>query len=161
VPRFIETIPKRGYRLVASVQRPASDEIEEPRPADDPHQPLAVIVNDRAVIKERPVHEAVERFLIFGEREIPLIGDSVTFGRSSDVEIQILAPEISRRHARIDLELRRTVIRDLGSKNGTQVNELTISGPRDLETGDVLAFGTISMTFCHVTTDETLTQADI
>src|SRR5450755_519418 len=51
-------------------------------------------------------------------------------------------PEISRRHARVsrgaDGEL---TIEDLGSANGTFVNEERIDGPRTLEPGDVVRMG--------------------
>src|SRR5947209_9213915 len=51
-------------------------------------------------------------------------------------------PEISRRHARISLTAdRRMQIEDLGSANGTFVNDERIAAVRVLEVGDVVRLG--------------------
>jgi pSer/pThr/pTyr-binding forkhead associated (FHA) protein len=51
-------------------------------------------------------------------------------------------PEISRRHARVSRTVDRHLqIEDLGSANGTFVNNVRIDAPRTLEVGDVIRLG--------------------
>ena len=154
-PRFIETIPKRGYRLVAPVSTgeasaESGDRIDR--------RPLAVIVADRVVLDDRAATMVSERFLLAGDREIPLLSSPIIFGRTVDAGIQILAPEISRRHARLELTAEEVVIEDLGSKNGTTVNGLLIEGRRSLKSGDVLGLGPASLVYCHSSNEPTLTD---
>jgi pSer/pThr/pTyr-binding forkhead associated (FHA) protein len=64
----------------------------------------------------------------------------VALGRLSECDIVISDPGASRRHAEIRRENGRFVLTDLGSTNGTQVNESTVS-ERDLEEGDRITIG--------------------
>lgn len=59
---------------------------------------------------------------------------SIRIGRSPDVDLQLVHPLVSRRHAEIDMRDDGTfVITDLGSRNGTVVNdELVLAGRREL-----------------------------
>jgi DNA-binding winged helix-turn-helix (wHTH) protein len=159
-PRFIETIPKRGYRLVAEVQRhdPAPRGLV-PAPATAPGGPLAVVAGARVQLAagEAPA-VAVEHLLLCGRHEIPLSRPEVVFGRGVEADIQILAPEVSRRHARLELAAGRAVLSDLGSKNGTQVNDRAIDGPRALVTGDVLAVGPAAFVYRHLADEATHTR---
>ncbi len=62
-----------------------------------------------------------------GQRCDLQIRESVTtLGRHEDCEIQIPHPHISRRHAQILLEGENLKIKDLGSSNGTFVNDQRI-----------------------------------
>ena len=58
-------------------------------------------------------------------KEIPL-GDVCVLGRSRACNVYIGEPTVSRQHARITRDGTRYVIEDLGSGNGTQVNERVI-----------------------------------
>jgi hypothetical protein len=66
--------------------------------------------------------------------------DRVALGRQSECDIVIADPGASRRHAEIRRENGRFVLTDLGSTNGTQVNEDSIS-ERDLAEGDRITIG--------------------
>lgn len=55
------------------------------------------------------------------------------FGRSADNRVAIPNSQASRHHAEIRLENGQPVIYDLGSSNGTKVNNERISQPRPLE----------------------------
>jgi pSer/pThr/pTyr-binding forkhead associated (FHA) protein len=48
---------------------------------------------------------------------------TVTVGRSPEADIQLLHPLVSRNHAELSLQDGNLVIRDLGSRNGTVVND--------------------------------------
>jgi FHA domain len=70
--------------------------------------------------------------------EIPHEG--ATLGRG-DVEIQIEDPFASSRHARISRQGYVLVIEDLGSTNGTYLNEEPLDGPQPLHPGDRIRIG--------------------
>lgn len=59
------------------------------------------------------------------DREVQLTvarGDPAVIGRSSQVQVGLLDPEVSRRHARLDLERGVLYLSDCGSSNGTFLN---------------------------------------
>jgi FHA domain len=63
-----------------------------------------------------------------------------TLGRG-DVEIQLDDPFASSQHARIIRQGRALVIEDLGSTNGTYLNEEPLTGPQPLHDGDRIRIG--------------------
>lgn len=62
-------------------------------------------------------------------------------GRTEDLGIVLDDAEVSRRHARITPSNGAVVVEDLGSRNGSFVNEQPIDGPRELRPGDRLRCG--------------------
>jgi hypothetical protein len=66
--------------------------------------------------------------------------DGATLGRG-DVEIQLDDPFASSRHARITRQGRTLVIEDLGSTNGTYLNDEPLTGPAPLHSGDRIRIG--------------------
>ncbi len=63
--------------------------------------------------------------------------EPVTLGRSPDCDLVFLERQISRYHARIEHDAEGYLLRDLGSKNGTEVNDDAIRGqPYRLRDGD-------------------------
>jgi hypothetical protein len=66
--------------------------------------------------------------------------DSVTLGRG-DVEIHLEDPFASSRHARIWKQGHVVVIEDLGSTNGTYLNDEPLNGPQPLHPGDRIRIG--------------------
>ena len=68
----------------------------------------------------------------------------VLIGRSSDAQVRVSDPWVSRRHCEIDQAEGTLVVRDLGSKHGTFVNgERT--GVAQLLPGDRLTIGATSL----------------
>lgn len=68
------------------------------------------------------------------------LADGATLGRG-DVEIQLDDPFASSRHARISREGHAIVIEDLGSTNGTYLNDEPLTGPQPLHDGDRIRIG--------------------
>jgi hypothetical protein len=66
--------------------------------------------------------------------------EGATLGRG-DVEIRLDDPFASSRHAKITREGHVLVIEDLGSTNGTYLNEEPLSGPQPLYDGDRIRIG--------------------
>jgi hypothetical protein len=86
----------------------------------------------RLLVERAPGHESGSAY------EIPDRG--ATLGRG-DVEIRLDDPYASAHHARISREGHVVVIEDLGSTNGTYLNEEPLSGPQPLHPGDRIRIG--------------------
>jgi pSer/pThr/pTyr-binding forkhead associated (FHA) protein len=69
-----------------------------------------------------------------------------TLGRG-DVEIVLEDPFASSQHARLEPQGGVTVIEDLGSTNGTYLNEELLRGPQPLHSGDRIRIGDSVFTF--------------
>jgi hypothetical protein len=68
------------------------------------------------------------------------LSGGATLGRG-DVEIQLDDPFASSQHARITRQGRALVIEDLGSTNGTYLNDEPLTGPQPLHDGDRIRIG--------------------
>ncbi|CAN5309999.1 DUF3662 and FHA domain-containing protein [soil metagenome] len=79
-------------------------------------------------------------------RTFPLGSDRVIIGRLAESDVVLADAGASRRHAEVRREDGRYVIADLGSTNGTMVNESTI-GERTLEEGDRITIGRTVLEF--------------
>lgn len=75
-----------------------------------------------------------------------LDGD-VTLGRGPQARIRLEDPYASSLHARIFAEGGILAVEDLGSTNGTYLNEELLEGPRPLHPGDRLRIGESEFTF--------------
>jgi hypothetical protein len=92
----------------------------------------------RLLVERAPGHEPGTEY------EIP---DGATLGRG-EVEIQLDDPFASSRHARITRQGHVLVIEDLGSTNGTYLNEEPLTGPQPLHPGDRIRIG--DSEFCYL-----------
>jgi diguanylate cyclase (GGDEF)-like protein len=90
-----------------------------------------------------PCSALLVRLSPFTEPEPPveLTGETCVVGREPDCRPQLLVRSVSRRHARIEFDGTRHVITDLGSTNGTFVNDRRLFEPRPLAKGDLIRFG--------------------
>lgn len=73
-------------------------------------------------------------------RQIPL-DRSLDVGRSADVDLTLDDEQASRKHARIELSGDGAVVTDLGSSNGTFVNDQSVEGSRPIRPGDQVRVG--------------------
>ncbi len=121
-PRFLQTIPRRGYRMLGRV-----GEIE----VDD-----AILAMEGA------------RFQLVGKRWAAFLLDGENLiGRGGDARITLLSDRVSRHHARITIGEDRAVIEDLDSKNGTIVDEERIDAPTTLQDGGTVRFADLPLIF--------------
>jgi hypothetical protein len=74
------------------------------------------------------------------------LSHGATLGRG-DVEIQLDDPFASSQHARITRQGRALVIEDLGSTNGTYLNDEPLNGPQPLHDGDRIRIGDSEFSF--------------
>jgi pSer/pThr/pTyr-binding forkhead associated (FHA) protein len=74
-------------------------------------------------------------------RQIPL-DNVVDIGREPSLPLHLDEDtQVSRRHARVAAQGGQVVVEDLGSTNGTYVNDQPISSPRSLNPGDKVRIG--------------------
>ena len=78
-------------------------------------------------------------------RDFALSGDTVVIGRQEACGIRIPLPEVSRRHVAITQSGAKVVAKDLGSANGTYVNNTRVT-ETTLEPGDHLVVGPVVFT---------------
>ena len=114
-PRFVETLPRRGYRFVAPVAG-------GPVPATR----LSPSANFR---------------VLFEGRTIAMAEGETILGRDPQAGVCIDAPSVSRHHARILVTASAAMLEDLGSKNGTFLNGRRLEGPTPLRDGDEIKVG--------------------
>jgi pSer/pThr/pTyr-binding forkhead associated (FHA) protein len=65
---------------------------------------------------------------------------------------------VSRKHVRISDRLGRFYVQDLGSANGTLVNDALLSGERELQNGDRIALGPVEFVFKEVVSEDDATR---
>jgi DNA-binding winged helix-turn-helix (wHTH) protein len=80
-------------------------------------------------------------------------------GRDDDCSVVIEGRGVSRQHARITAASGEVTVEDLGSKNGTWLNDRRIDSVSTLRSGDELRLGTVTMRFRPASDDETSTVA--
>lgn len=140
--------------LVASVVRtdlvgrtvPATKAVPIPRQTPAP-APAAVPVAEAKPAKRgrrEPRIIAIDTGLQAGAR-LRLV-DTVRIGRTSDCELILADDFVSSRHARLDRRPDGTwVLSDLGSTNGTFVNDVRIAGPTPVTVADTIRVANVQM----------------
>jgi len=74
----------------------------------------------------------------------PIEGEA-TIGRDSDNQIVVDDTTVSGRHAAIEFRGGRWWLEDLGSTNGTWVNQRRVTDALPVESGDVIQVGRVSL----------------
>src|SRR5215212_2515528 len=75
------------------------------------------------------------------------LDDFVVVGRGDDATLRLSDPEVSRQHATLRREGANYWVVDLGSANGSYVNEQALTVPRMLQDGDRIQFGNTKLLF--------------
>jgi serine phosphatase RsbU (regulator of sigma subunit)/pSer/pThr/pTyr-binding forkhead associated (FHA) protein len=88
----------------------------------------------------------------------PLRDAVVSVGRGPDNTIQIIDSRMSRRHALLLFSSGGWFVRDLGSKNGVQINNQPVRTDRPLSSGDRLLIGDTCLTFEQETRSNPVTD---
>ena len=114
-PRFVRTVHGFGYAFEAPVER---------EPARGDVVPTWWLVTDRG-----------RHFLGAGDHVV---------GREPSADVWIDSSAVSRRHARLRSEGDHVLVEDLGSKNGTWVNDAQVNDVVVMRDGDEIRFGTVS-----------------
>nr|WP_243435951.1 FHA domain-containing protein [Acanthopleuribacter pedis] len=87
-------------------------------------------------------------------------GTNLIIGRSPAADLVISEQSISRRHARLFLRNQKWFIEDLGSHNGTVVDDYLVRQPYALEPGAVIRLSTTKITVAESQEEETIPSID-
>ena len=101
------------------------------------------------IIERGPKHLAMLVDRSQPDRKYDLRG-TTNVGRANDNQIVLNDPTVSRHHAWIKAEEDSFLIFDVGSANGTFVNDERIEEPRQLQNGDAVRFGDAEFVFTKV-----------
>jgi len=95
-------------------------------------------------ISERAVASGSALVVIYGTdlgRKYDLDQKTTVIGRSSTCDILVDQDSISRNHAKITIEDGKATIEDMGSTNGTFVNDESVANGLQLRNGDLIKIG--------------------
>lgn len=117
--RVIRTLHRFGYAFAGQIERDALSESAEP----------------------------VVGWLIADAWRLALRAGEIVLGREGEGVVALPSASISRQHAALVIEGTAARLRDLGSKNGTFVDETPVDGPIALRDGARVRFGTLELTY--------------
>jgi DNA-binding winged helix-turn-helix (wHTH) protein len=86
-------------------------------------------------------------WMFCGPREFALHDGEHLIGRAPDAALCLDSPKVSRRHARVVVKGCCATLQDLGSKNGSFVRGVRITGPTMLNSGDEVVVGPFKLLF--------------
>jgi hypothetical protein len=128
-----EVVFETGERMKRGDLKVESELTEEtgPAPAEEAPAPSPTPV---------PSSQAGPARLVLDGKEVPIDRDTMVIGRLQGSEVEIEDPGASRRHAEIRKDGTEFVLVDLGSTNGTLVNDSPVS-EQVLQDGDRITIG--------------------
>lgn len=119
-------------------------EVEQHFAAED------IVADDHSIVRRRPEPPVGgppdrHRLLVEGEQGtvVQLIDDELLIGRAG--QLAVADARVSRRHAIIRRQGQELIIEDLGSSNGTYVNDVRLTEPQVLRDGDQVRLGSCKM----------------
>src|SRR5262245_13089732 len=118
-PRVIRTLHRFGYAFTGQIEREVATDGSAP----------------------------VLGWLIAETWRLPLRSGETVLGREGDGVVPLPSPSVSRQHAALMIEGTAARLRDLGSKNGTFVDEVRVERPIALRDGARLRFGTLEVVY--------------
>ncbi|MGO9794431.1 MAG: DUF6519 domain-containing protein [Solirubrobacteraceae bacterium] len=140
----------------ATGEAPARADESEATPSE-PKRRFATIAHEAIERVERVEHAVTREGVTHSLRSIGTVQpgkahearDQARIGRGEDTEIQIEHPDVSRHHAMLGVHHGETTITDLGSTNGTKVNDQQLAPhePKRLELGDRIEVGSPEVQF--------------
>ena len=138
------------YLFVAWVARSAIRDLRSPRTTAAALEGTGLwsasgpVAGDHEAVAPRLV---VERAPGHASGMIYDIGEGAVLGRGEWAEIRLEDPFASARHARVELSGGVCVLEDLGSTNGTYLNEELLQGPTPMHHGDRVRIGDSEFTY--------------
>lgn len=138
------------YLFVLWVARSASRDLRTRRAVQAPEGATGMYSASVAGAGSRPLNDprlVVERAPGHAAGMIYDIGSGAVLGRGDAAEIRLNDPFASSRHARIVLQSGVVVLEDLGSTNGTYLNEELLHGLSPLHHGDRVRIGDSEFTY--------------
>ncbi|MDD9940934.1 MAG: FHA domain-containing protein [Myxococcales bacterium] len=90
-----------------------------------------------------------ERFVLpLAKRVDNAVTNKITVGRTANNDIMLKHGSISKFHATFE-EADRLLLRDADSKNGTSVNGESLARATEVQSGDIVLFGSVEVMLCN------------
>jgi len=135
--------------LVGELRKALGDDPREPRYVRTIHRfGYAFCGEAREAGKGADVRVVSGALIRHGRYEVALLEGENLIGRDSEAVVTTISDRASRRHARIVIEDGRSVLEDLGSKNGTLLNGQPVDGSMLLHDGDEILIGRQAFVYC-------------
>ena len=83
---------------------------------------------------------------VYAGREIAIAGNQFVIGRDEDCNLRPASPAISKKHCAVFYKAGEPFVKDLGSTNGTFLNDEPVEGDRALVAGDRVRVGPLDIT---------------
>jgi hypothetical protein len=138
-PRVVLTedaaVPQRSIQVVAELTNTQGGDVTQ--------------VMSPTIVQAAPARKGNALLLLQtanGPQPIPVESTTLTIGRGLSNDLIVEDARVSRHHAQLRYRARRFWLTDLGSSNGTFVNDERISESA-LRDGDVISLGGLEMTF--------------
>jgi DNA-binding winged helix-turn-helix (wHTH) protein len=138
-PRFIRSVRCFGYAFCGELVVDDSD--GEPQ---EPHQ-------------QAP--SGPEFRLFWQHREIALVEGENLLGRTREAAVWVDDSSVSRRHAVLRVMGTRATLEDCGSKNGTFIRGVRLTGPREISGGDEFWLGRACLVFARYASEVATSSA--
>lgn len=120
------------------------------KPDDRNYSERTLITERKLLVTDESAENEAYLVVIYGDelgKRIPILaGGSIEAGRSSTCQIPIDQESVSRRHAKIWWTGTGFHVKDLGSTNGTYVNDLLVA-EQELHDGDLVKVGRTILKF--------------
>jgi DNA-binding winged helix-turn-helix (wHTH) protein len=137
--------------LIGEIRKALADSAQTPRYIRTVHKVGYAFCGDAAddARAAHPAGAGSRYWLAWNDRTFALAAGDNLIGRNPECGIWVDAAGVSRRHARLrlDTESGDAAIEDLGSTNGTFVNETRVDSPMTLRDGDTVHLGSVALTF--------------
>ncbi|KYC41919.1 adenylate cyclase [Scytonema hofmannii PCC 7110] len=96
------------------------------------------------------------------EKMITVHQDTFTIGRLPQCDLCIASGGVSRFHARLTkTPSGKWTVEDLGSKNGTQLNENLVKSPEQVRSGDIIWLGDVSLVVLLTPVEQTTFKPEV
>jgi hypothetical protein len=131
----------KDLRRARTTAPPTAGGIAAPTPNDATGYHRAVpleALDPRLVVERAPGHTPGMEYEV---------GEGAILGRGDQAEIRLDDPFASSKHARLTHQGGVVVLEDLGSTNGTYLNEELLGGPAPLHPGDRVRIGDSEFTY--------------
>jgi DNA-binding winged helix-turn-helix (wHTH) protein len=126
-PRVLRTVPRFGYAFSADA------------------------------VESSTLTPAPTAWMLNRTHRIPLRRGATVVGRDPGCDAMVDAESVSRRHAQVVLTETALTLEDLGSKNGTAVNDVRVTAPVTVSDGDRVTLGSVTF-IVQIGSSETVTK---
>lgn len=140
------------FTLVSEIRTALGDDARHSRFVRTVHN-VGYAFSGAAVDVGREMHASVPSMtcmLMWESRQFPLAEGEHVIGRDLDIAVTLESTTVSRRHARLRVTTSTVTIEDLGSKNGTFLNDVRVAGEMNVADGDRIRVGSLLTTFRRV-----------